>query len=441
MIRVCKKQFMNTLSLNEWSVNAWNRDENYTPRKKLSAKKRALMEKRTATAKNFLNALQKVPSHYCRSRTNMVYLETLWLSKCEVYRGYLTYCKEEKVPERPYKFLRFIKIMDELKIKIFKPRKDQCDDCVAHKNGNMPDEEWAQHRQRKDDARKSKENDKNDPDLKHVYTLDLEAVLVCPRMKASALYYRMKLSVHNFTLFNLKTTAGHCFLWDETEADLNANIFSTILCKFISNLNLECDKIIVLYSDGCNYQNRNSTLSNAFLNLAQLLRITIFHKYLEKGHTQMECDSMHASIEKRLKQTEVTLPSGYMTACQQARITDPYSVEVLTHTYFLNFDKINYFKSIRPGFKKGDPVVYDLRQIKYTKEGDMFYKLSYLETEEWKVLPQRRRSPQPPTPLENIPNLYSSRLPIVRDKFNHLQFLKTVLPHDTHSFYDSIPHK
>lgn len=74
---------MNTLSLNEWSVPAWNKTDSPTDSsKKLSGKKKALMEKKTAVAKDFLNSLQKVPSHYCRMRTEMVYLET-W------YYGYL----------------------------------------------------------------------------------------------------------------------------------------------------------------------------------------------------------------------------------------------------------------------------------------------------------------------------------------------------------------
>jgi hypothetical protein len=443
LIRVCKKQFLNTLSLKEWSVLSWNKDSPEVLNEvRVSTKRKARTERKLAVAKDFLHLLQKVPSHYCRKRSQMVYLETLWLSKHEVWRAYLQYCKDQEVKEKPYKFLRFSKLMDELMIKIFKPRKDQCDECVAHKNGNVSDEVWDVHRRKKDEARKSKENDKENSELQHVYTMDLEAVMVCPRMQASSLYFRMKLVVHNFTLYNVKTKDGHCFMWDESEAETNSNVFAMILCKFIANLNVEPGATIILWSDGCNYQNRNTTLSNAFLNLAQLLRITIIQKYLERGHTQMECDSMHSKIEKRLKHIDITLPSGYMTACRQARTTNPYHVEMLTHRYFLNFAKNNtYYKSIRPGFRKGDAVVCDLRQIKYVKDGDMFYKLGHSDTETWKILPQRRQSTGPPIPLENLPRLYNLRLPIVCDKFQHLQLTKAVLPADTHPFYDTLPHK
>jgi len=38
---------------------------------------------------------------------------------------------------------------------------------------------------------------------KLVYTMDLEAVMLRPLLKASALYYKTKLAVHNFTVFSL----------------------------------------------------------------------------------------------------------------------------------------------------------------------------------------------------------------------------------------------
>ena len=60
-------------------------------------------------------------------------------------------------------------------------------------------------------------------------------------------------------------------------------------------------RTIVIYSDGCTNQNRNSTLSNTLLNISILANITIIQKFLEKGHTQMEADSMHSTIERKFK--------------------------------------------------------------------------------------------------------------------------------------------
>lgn len=103
--------------------------------------------------------------------------------------------------------------------------------------------------------------------------MDLQAVLICPVLKASALYYRTKLKVHNFTLFDLKSSEGYCFLWDESEG-LNADEFCSIMFHFICNkldLSPPMNEIII-FSDGCTYQNRNSILANNVLSYCSSLR-------------------------------------------------------------------------------------------------------------------------------------------------------------------------
>lgn len=88
-----------------------------------------------------------------------------------------------------------------------------------------------------------------------------------------------------------------CYAIFEAEGGLTANEFTSIICDVISNqIPLPSDSKIILYSDGCCYQNRNAVLSNALYNLAKLKNITI----IQKGHTQMEADSVHPQIEDRL---------------------------------------------------------------------------------------------------------------------------------------------
>ena len=42
-------------------------------------------------------------------------------------------------------------------------------------------------------------------------TIDLLCALLCPAFKASALYYRTKLSVHNFTMFDSVSAGVKCY--------------------------------------------------------------------------------------------------------------------------------------------------------------------------------------------------------------------------------------
>ncbi|KAK9722137.1 hypothetical protein QE152_g19812 [Popillia japonica] len=64
---------------------------------------------------------------------------------------------------------------------------------------------------------------------------------------------------------------------------------------------LQSGQEVTFYSDGCPGQNRNAILSSALLNFAVHHKVRIVQKYLERGHTQMEADSMHSCVERQLR--------------------------------------------------------------------------------------------------------------------------------------------
>lgn len=70
--------------------------------------------------------------------------------------------------------------------------------------------------------------------------------------------------------------------------------------------------------------------SNTLLLLAMEKNVTITQKYLEKGHTQMEVDSVHSVIERKLKNVEIFLPSQYASITKEARREPDY-------TYFKDY--------------------------------------------------------------------------------------------------------
>ena len=102
------------------------------------------------------------------------------------------------------------------------------------------------------------------------------------------------------------------------------------------------------------------------MNIAISKQINIEQKYLEAGHTQMEADSMHACIEKKLKNKVINVPVENYGVCRSARKKpEPYAVSYLTHSFFKSFDSIKLNKSIRPGKMKGDPKVLFYRILTY----------------------------------------------------------------------------
>ena len=86
------------------------------------------------------------------------------------------------------------------------------------------------------------------------------------RTKASSLYYKTKLQVHNFTLFNLNTKEGYCYLWNETEGDLSSEIFAHLRYRHFERVIKDNPdlKEIVVWSDGCRYQNLSEFVFTVF---------------------------------------------------------------------------------------------------------------------------------------------------------------------------------
>lgn len=88
----------------------------------------------------------------------------------------------------------------------------------------------------------------------------------------------MKLQVHNFTSYHLVTRNGRCYLWDEVNGGLDAEVFASLYVNLIKTEH-EKSEInfikMVLWSDGCCYQNRNQVFANAILNCAVELNLVI----------------------------------------------------------------------------------------------------------------------------------------------------------------------
>lgn len=130
--------------------------------------------------------------------------------------------------------------------------------------------------------------------------MDLQGLLLCPKLQASALYYKMKLGVHNFTIYDVASHDATNYIWHECEAGLSASEFASCIVHFLEAHSTFTE--FILWSDGCGYQNRNLILSNALLKFATEQKKCVTQKYLQRGHTQMECDCSQRDREKTLRE-------------------------------------------------------------------------------------------------------------------------------------------
>ena len=99
---------------------------------------------------------------------------------------------------------------------------------------------------------------------------------------------------------------------------------------------------VILYSDGCCYQNRNVTLSSALIHFAVSRRKTIFQKFLEKWHTWMEVEAVHSAIKGKLRGRQIFWPAEYIDVITAARRDHTYEVKQVDHTFFRDFSKLNF---------------------------------------------------------------------------------------------------
>lgn len=458
-LKVCRVLFLNTLSLGEDTLKRWTKPDVHSntsasdesiivsPKRKLeenpnlSVTKKARLareirkKEREDSVKLWLDEIPKVPSHYCRATSKMKYVDNAFISKQNMFKIYKEWCREkDKIPDNLKLFKSVLKLE---KISVHKPRKDQCDTCVGFKVGTVSQNEYDQHRNKEKAGRvakqKMKERTKEHPDTL-VVTLDLQSVLTCPKVLASQSYYKMKLQLHNFTIYALNDKNVSLYVWHEASGGVTCNEFTSCLIDYLSNIPTNF-KSVNLISDGCNYQNRNKTLASALSDFAKAKDITIQQLYLEKGHTMMEADSVHSTLEHYFH-PPINSPTDYIARMRMARHKQPYCIKSLDYKFFKQCELASNFRSIRPGTKTGDPVVVDIRQLKYSPSGEVWFTLDY--SEEWQILPHKRDCQD--MSVYKAP-LFKKQPAISYEKYQHLQEMKTVIEVDHHSFYDLLPHE
>ncbi|XP_033127156.1 uncharacterized protein LOC117124927 [Anneissia japonica] len=327
-VQVCKPLFCSTLALSTKTIVLWMEDKktndgNNNQEKSVKAPKTGKQAPVSETDMNFLKgwlgSLPMVPSHYCHNIPTYQDKKFLFegTSIAQLHRDYKKDAEAASV--RQLSICKFDEVFKGEGYSIFKPRKDRCDTCISAKQGNSNDPEYQAHVKAKDEAQAEKVKDKTN------------------------------------------TKEGHCYPWAEHQGDLSSEVFASLQYQHFDRFLADNpnSKVLIIWSDGCGYQNRCAVVSNAYLNLAMKHNVTVIQKFLVAGHTQMECDSMHSCIQRKIV-GDIYTPRDYVVIMQTARIHPfPYRVHQVTHEFF----KLSgsYVSSIRPGKKTGDATVHNLR--------------------------------------------------------------------------------
>ena len=232
---------------------------------------------------------------------------------------------------------------------------------MSYHVGNTSQDDYNAHIKLKNDGLELKEIDKKTANNMTTLsiTADTESLLTAPH-QSNMMFFHTELNLHNFTFYDLKTREVLNYVWYEVHGELEASNFTTCYIDYLSKLVEQnpAVKNVILWSDRCNI------LSSTLLNFAIQHSLQICHKYLEVGHTHMECDSMHSNVEKVLKHENVNLPVDYIYIIGLARKGNPgkYGVKYIDYIFFKNF-KVCDIKTIKPSRDVGAPYMVDLRQL------------------------------------------------------------------------------
>lgn len=464
--RVCRDFFMKTLDIKRKTIdyNVSKKQHGTYGGKDMRGRHIAPNKtdyERVTFVKKHIESFPKLESHYARKSTKKEYLQHD-LNIKKMWKLYSEECqKKEKVPVSEAMYRKIF--CEEFNLSFYRPKKDQCSTCTLYgrrKQAGTIDESleeaYTLHQNEKERARQEKAMDKqramSEKDV-YVATFDLQAVLTTPCSLVSELYYSRKLCCYNLTVYSLVDKQVFCHIWDETQCKRGSCEIATCLMK---NTMTVCHstniKEVVYFSDSCGGQNRNQFVTASHLyvisRLPQLQ--TINHKFLVSGHSQMECDSVHASIETAKKITPVYVPSQWCTLIALSRKQNPYITVPMKYNHVIDFkdfvkkhcknlkitvtgNRVNWLKVKWIQVRKQSPrSVF----INYTFENENFQEIQVQQSTR-----QQGRSHTWPTCDSDLSLCYKSKLPISVQKKKDLLRLcdREIIPEEFHQYYLSLP--
>lgn len=212
---------------------------------------------------------------------------------------------------------------NEYNLSFHKPKKDQCLLCNVYNEKKLRGETTEQDEKEYSDHQASKQSSRNEQtkgkaraktDKTFVAaTFDLEAVLPTPRSNVGDVYYKRCLSTYNLSFYSLRNQKGTRYIWDETNSGRGASDIGSCILLSINSIaekksQHERDNLLLRYLRG---QNRNQFVASAFLFALHYHDgiETINHIFFERGHSEMESDSIHSAPERAKKNTKVCHPS------------------------------------------------------------------------------------------------------------------------------------
>lgn len=390
-IRTCKAFFLSTLDVSQQRVNYFHLNKKNavtgipSPSKQGHHPKKVISEINKQHVRNHINNIPRVASHYCRMDSKKEYFEgTLNIGK--LYNLYVEFCTENQI--EPVKKHCYVYIFNyEFNIDFLKPKKDRCDACeeylLIQKGGTEITEQqkirFEKHLQGKTSAKTVRDVDrKNEDERTAIVCFDMENVFALPQSNISCFFYSRKLNTYNLTAHCNLNKQAYCCIWSEGTHGRQGNDIASALIKILERVVKDFPHInkMILWSDSCVPQNKNSIMSLALMKFLEKYPDIeeIIQKFCEPGHSSIqEVDNIHSQIQRKLSSVEIFSPLGLLRHLGTVNRRHPFKVFHMTHKDFYQFKEASQTLN----FKK---IPYaSLKQIMYCPKllTKLYYKLHH----------------------------------------------------------------
>lgn len=399
-----------------------------------------------------IDSFIKVDSHYCRKTSQRGYLEEN-LSITAMFNLFIQLHPGCNVKESVYRDI----FNKEFNLAFYKPRKDQCDLCYQYKNLE-PTPKFLEHTRSKIETHEERtkdlgliENKTYENNNTCVVTFDLEKVFPLPKAVVSSFYYKRKLTCYNLTAHSSLNDKTYCAVWDESMSGRGADEIASCMVKILNCVVRECPQIvkIILWSDSCVPQNRNSIMSFALKKFQLENKIPcIEQKYCEPGHSSVQkIDAVHSKIEKQLKYRDIYSPPALYNCLKAIPDTPKVKLVVLEmkKNDFKNYSspsKLLVFKSVP--YMTVKHLVYNLPQPFHIYYKTLFSDI-FVEAQIVKLMPQRRSkntTQKQVNTLKELPHVYQldKKIVLPKEKISDLKsmILKYAVAAVDKEFYDDL---
>lgn len=457
-IPVCKTMFLNTLSVSGKIIQtAWEKYDGSTiieedMRGRHANHRHVILPDTIKSVCDHVRSFIPIESHYIRKSSTKLYLDGS-LSVSKMFQLYNDWYDESVYSSKALTVRHYRDIVNKnFNLGFFIPKKDQCDVCHIFRNNSEPTDQekinYQNHLSNKDEARSLKKIDKRDAfesnGLILAAVFDFQKVLSCPHGQVSLFYYKRKLSCLNFTIFDMAKKKARCYIWDETVAKRGANEVGSCLLDFIEQSTRDGVEEFRFWSDNCGGQNRNRFVFFLYTYCAKKFKISIRHRFLEKGHTQNEGDSVHALIEREAKKKTIYTPEEWRLLVRWAKSTEnPYDIQNMTQNQFFDLkphvnDKI--------WCKNTDGVKVSWNSVKEvfvdkSEPNKLLYKYNLTDVYYKTVLISSNTRRNAASSIPNLDLAYKAPIKLTKSKYKDLVSLVNlgIIPSQYADYFKSLP--